>query len=285
MQIQIIEQANSQIKRLQSQIDTLPKGSLSVKFISGKYRFYHNITEQSKYEQKYLPKEVAASLAGKILKRQRLEQALRQWRKFRSIISDTIESKLKHLMDTTSNCGLLEYGKSITKTLSHFDAKNQDLLLSEVDDKMPKITELNSIILHCSNDKQINLTDRVSKYEKGNITTADGFRVRSKSELIILEQLNSRVLEVYYEQGIIINNILCYPDFIIRHPVSKHFLIWEHCGLMSSQDYRDNWQKKMNTYYQNDIHPCSNLILTYEGNLSTFNAKTIKDTIDFYFFR
>ena len=282
LQFYILSFADSQIEELHSTIKTLPSGSISVIKDSGKYRFYHCFNNDSCRKKKYLSNDSVASVMGRIHRKSRLEHSLSCWTKFRKIISEDNSRKLLELYNNIeyipckSEDVILDY-------LSSFTEKQKKEYHRESGKELPKAEKYDSLILHNSNNMKLTLSEIPSKYGEGSIETADGEKVRSKTELIITEQLKAKGLEYYYEQGIVFNNNIIYPDFIIRHPVTKELLIWEHCGLMSSPEYFEKWQRKIAIYCKHGVRPCVNLVLTYEDDISAFNAKVIRDTIEYYF--
>ena len=282
LQFYILSFADSQIKALQSAINTLPSGSISVKKASGKYHFFHCFNNNSHRQTKYLRNDNVASVMGKIHRRRRLEQSLRNWEEYRKIISEYSSSKLFELhkradyIPCRSEVIIQDY-------FSFFSEDQKEAYLRESGKAIPKVQDSVSLILHNSNNVKLTLSEMPSTYGEGKVETADGEKVRSKTELIITEQLKAKGLEYYYEQGIVFNNNTLYPDFLIRHPVTKKFVIWEHCGLMNSGEYFEKWQRKIALYCKHEIRPCVNLVLIYEDDISVFNAKVIRDTIEYYF--
>ena len=73
------------------------------------------------------------------------------------------------------------------------------------------------------------------KPEKRIFPTSAGFKVRSKSEQSIVEQLVNYGVPFRYEEVIWINNWQYSSDFTFRDRYKKKFY-WEHAGMMS-EDY------------------------------------------------
>ena len=275
--------ADMQIKKLQLQRKELPNGSVSQR-VNGDRRYYcHCTTIKNERIQRYISSDEAAPLIGQIHKLRLLKQSLKCWKKIKSALSSKFNNKciamleeIKMFQESTNT--------RIQSTLSFFNEEERQFFLEGVGTSFPALQGGEKIRLHNSNDIWLETSDILSKYGVGGIATLeDGIAVRSKSELIILEQLKSSGLEYYYEQGILLNNYTYYPDFLIRHPLSNDFLIWEHCGLMSSDTYFEKWGKKLDVYSRQGIRPCANLILTYEDGDSGFDIKHIRDVIKFYF--
>ena len=109
-------------------------------------------------------------------------------------------------------------------------------------------------------------------------TTSRGLKVRSKSEVLIAEMLYIFNIQFRYEQVIRINGIVLVPDFTIRLPNGKIFY-WEHCGLMSSREYREHQKWKMEMYEKAGIVPWKNLIVTYDDEDGNINVGIIESEI------
>lgn len=116
------------------------------------------------------------------------------------------------------------------------------------------------------------------KPEEKKHTTSRGLKVRSKSEVLIAEMLYMFNISFRYEQVIWIGEIMLIPDFTIRLPDGRIFY-WEHCGLMSSKEYREHHKWKMEVYEKAGIVPWKNLIVTYDDEDGNINVGIIESEI------
>lgn len=100
-----------------------------------------------------------------------------------------------------------------------------------------------------TNPKYINIENQ-GWYEEGKIhRTKAGIMVRSKSEVIIANELENAGLEWHYENDgkyIVINGNKYLPDFVIYH--NGNIFYWEHLGLRNDKAYEARWQKKEKDY-------------------------------------
>jgi hypothetical protein len=79
--------------------------------------------------------------------------------------------------------------------------------------------------------------------------TLSGDLVRSKSEVIIANILFDRNIPFFYEKMLYAPDGSCYlPDFTIHCNGTEYY--WEHLGMLESEDYARNWNKKVR-WYQN----------------------------------
>ena len=139
--------------------------------------------------------------------------------------------------------------------------------------------------------------------------TAQGERVRSKSEVIIADTLFRHNIPYRYEYPITLNHngnqnfhsrnldsriiknspdkcrnksITLYPDFLCLNLRTRAEFIWEHFGLIDNPEYAQAATKKLNFYAENSIFPGHNLILTMETQNEPLSTFTISKIIEQY---
>lgn len=112
--------------------------------------------------------------------------------------------------------------------------------------------------------------------------TKRGEAVRSKSEVIIADLLDSNEVDYAYEEKLIIDGIVKYPDFTIHDDDLGIKYYWEHCGMMQDPNYRKRWMKKLRWYKNNDILPLEQgggkngtLIITEDNDKGGISSKDI----------
>jgi len=82
-----------------------------------------------------------------------------------------------------------------------------------------------------------------------------GDLVRSKSEWIIADKLHWAGIDYQYEQLIILDSVERYPNFTIVDDDSGTTWYWEHNGMLSNEEYRQRWERKLAAYRRQDIRP------------------------------
>jgi len=107
--------------------------------------------------------------------------------------------------------------------------------------------------------------------------------VRSKSEVMIATLLYSNKIPFRYECPLQLGEIICYPDFTIRHPRTGATYFWEHFGMMDKSSYAQNCCSKLQNYMTHGIIPSLQLITTYETQNNPLSPETIKNIIQQYF--
>ena len=116
-------------------------------------------------------------------------------------------------------------------------------------------------------------------------TTINGVRVRSKSEVLIADALVRLGVPFRYEYPLKLSKqqthetIKLYPDFLCLNLRTRQEFVWEHFGLMDSQDYAQNATSKLHLYAENKIHLGKNLIITMETQIEPLTPDIIEQEI------
>lgn len=130
-------------------------------------------------------------------------------------------------------------------------------------------------------DTTQHLTDQYSSDPSKRYRTLKGDFVRSKSEVIIADELYANQISYEYEKPVVLNgwDYPVHPDFTICTPGGKT-VYWEHCGLMDNPDYRSKWERKKRAYERSGISEWSkNLIVTYESQGNNLDSSDIRQRI------
>lgn len=111
--------------------------------------------------------------------------------------------------------------------------------------------------------------------------TANGERVRSKSEILIADALSRHNIPYRYEYPIHIRGIgTVHPDFTCLNVRKRQTYLWEHCGMMSDPDYADHAINKIEKYEQAGYSPIENLILSFETFCHPLSSRIIECNIN-----
>ena len=116
------------------------------------------------------------------------------------------------------------------------------------------------------------------------IYTDKGERVRSKSELLIANELFRADIPYRYEYPVYIKRWgTIYPDFMVLALAKKKEVYWEHFGRMDEDDYKQDAIIKINNYLANGIVPNINLITTFETKTSPLCEDLVETLVRYYF--
>lgn len=113
--------------------------------------------------------------------------------------------------------------------------------------------------------------------------TMRGEMVRSKSEVIIADSLFRSGIRYEYETELDLGEDgIRRPDFTVDDEESGRLFYWEHCGMMSDENYRKRWQAKKELYANHGIIEGENLIVSYDGINGSIDSSEIQRLIDQY---
>lgn len=248
-----IETIVNQIRQLEQKIKGYPKGELYCEK-NNKYIKWHCKVGK---KRKYIPKK-NRSFAEQMMEKKYLTSQLED---------------LKH-----EKMALEAYLTSYTSYVS----KVENMLTD------PRYNELMSQI-------SFGLSDEIMAWMKEEYTknpyhpdgkkykSLSGNILRSKSEMMIDQALYVHRIPFRYECELILNGKVIYPDFIIRHPVTGAFFIWEHFGLIDNPSYSQKTLMKLETYIANRYYPTINLITTFETKDHPLDSSKIEEVIRTYF--
>lgn len=110
----------------------------------------------------------------------------------------------------------------------------------------------------------------------------DGYRVRSKSEIIIYDILKSLGIPFHYEEQIIMTDdtgteVYKCPDFLIPMRNGKTCIL-EHCGMLRDPQYMQSVVNKLQLYMRNGYVLNDNLFITmddFQGHINAFAAEQL----------
>ena len=118
--------------------------------------------------------------------------------------------------------------------------------------------------------------------ESKDQTTANGEKVRSKSEVIIADNLKMMGIPYKYEAPLKLpDGSIVYPDFTCLNIKRRKIIYLEHMGKMGDQEYRSKeffW--KLRHYGNAGIIQGKNLIMTYEDEENSFDFRVYRSTIE-----
>lgn len=130
-----------------------------------------------------------------------------------------------------------------------------------------------------------NIVEFKQKYYEASLIhkTEKGELVRSKSEVIVANLLHTSGIAYEYEKPLILNNgNVRIPDFTIDDAESGTLFYWEHCGMMSNEEYKKRWEDKKREFELNGIIEGVNLIVSYDESDGSINSQAIKALITKY---
>ena len=244
---------DEQINSLQTQIESFPDGKIICTSNGNSYKWYCSDGHKSLYIPKS-ERNLAEQLAIKKYLKQMKEDCIQEKR--------AIDFYLRH----------------------HSQRKTEDLLIN----KSGYQELLSPYFKPKSKEAEHWMTapfEQNPKYPENKIyPTSSGNIVRSKSETLIDMVLYTNRIPFRYECALHIGDVTIYPDFTILHPKTGKIIYWEHFGRMSDPKYNRNIGDRIQTYVNNAIIPCIDLITTYETMDHPLTVQAIEKIVKEYFF-
>ena len=124
--------------------------------------------------------------------------------------------------------------------------------------------------------------ERISiPYVEGLIhgTAQKGLFVRSKSEVVIVNQLVNAGIEFEYEELLEENGHRCIPDFSFETPGGDR-IIWEHLGMLGVPEYKASWERKLEFYESIGYILGENLFTTCDHENGAIMTAEVDEVID-----
>ena len=247
-----LSELEQQIKEMQRQIQTLPKGKL-ICAKNGRYnKWYRRIGQKTVY----LPKnnrEIAQQLARKKYLENLLEDKCKE--------KTAIQFYLNHYPNSPKSENILK-NEEIRNLLEDYFIPSTEEAERWGKEKYEKNTLYPEYLVHQSSS--------------GNL-------VRSKSECMIDTMLFINKIPFRYECAIELGEAKVFPDFTIMHPKTGKIYYWEHFGLMDNPEYAHKAFLKQELYVSYGIVPTHQLIITYETKDRPLDSNEIEKIIKNYF--
>ena len=113
--------------------------------------------------------------------------------------------------------------------------------------------------------------------------TANGVKVRSKSELIIANMLEQKGIPYRYEYPLMLKGAgTVRPDFMCLNIRTGKEYVWEHFGMMDNIAYATKNINKIQTYEQNGYLAGKNMIMTFETSTNALNTSSLRCVLEEY---
>ena len=248
-----IEEINKELEKITKLDKKFPQGELQC--FKNENRYKWKVKEENGI--RYLPKternqaEILALKKYYEYRKKELESEAAGWEAYLKK-TDKMKINSEHLLNHP------EYGKLLAKNFRPLD-KELERWQEEPYEKCTKHPE--NLLVQGTHGKML----------------------RSKSEAIIDRMLYQNKIPFHYEEKLVLDGIILYPDFVIRHPFTGQYFYWEHFGMMDNPDYCNHACDKIKLYCRHGIIPSVNLILTYETKQCPLNADKVEMILQEYF--
>ncbi len=252
-------------KAYQKELKKMPNGCLSRKQVNHVSYYYwkYKIKEYgtSRYVQKYLSNRDSGQEMIALLKRKRfLELSLRS-------LNVQIKRSEQFLSNYTE-FDPMEIESSMSPTYSEIQMKQGSTDSFLTTNAKAWLTE--------------SFVSNPFAPERLTHTTASGLHVRSKSEAIIVNLLDTGGIPYRYEAPLKLDDRTFYPDFTVLRPFDQKLIYWEHFGMVSDPGYQCKMDRKLSLYRLHQITPWNNLITTYDDENGSIDVRQIIRVIDIF---
>ena len=109
-----------------------------------------------------------------------------------------------------------------------------------------------------------------------------GVYFRSKSEVLVAMVLDSNGLEYKYEVALHINGRTIYPDFVIRRKRDGKIFIWEHFGMIFSEEYRQKMYRRLEELHEAGFNPWDNLLMSFDSIEGSIDVDFVEKMVKLY---
>lgn len=267
--VQTSDHLKSLIQREQHLIDQYPDGELVIRRNLNRFKWFHVTYNQNGTVQKrvYIPKKnqkFAAQLAEKQLHVNHLKSLLQE---------DNAISQYLSLHDNALN----QSASTMEQPANVPDRSAKDIA------EFLNLLQGQQIGPSGSNWATEPYEQSQERLESCKYQAANGLYVRSKSEVIIADQLFFRGIPYRYEMVLQIRDTRYVPDFTIKDPDTGRIYYWENFGMMDQSAYRQKTLIKINDYISADIIPDFNFIMTFETQDHPLSAYCVSEKIRAFF--
>ena len=264
---EFVYESKEMLKNYTKERESYADGSLSCCKNTGKDTFYHTYTESGRYVRTSISRNPA--MIKELARKEYLEQAIK-----------ALNNNIKVLMRAGEGIQPLDLA-NLKASMPKAYGKLPDEYFRGEGLSMRRIYMIDDY----SDGIRVHEAWGKAAYEKSTfmpeqlkIPTTGGFKVRSKSELYIVEKLLDYGVPFHYEEVIWLNGRDFAPDLTFRDR-GMHPFYWEHAGMMDKPSYQSHHKWKMNMYEKAGIVPWQNLIVTYDED-GVINAPLINSIIE-----
>ena len=105
-----------------------------------------------------------------------------------------------------------------------------------------------------------------------------GFKVRSKSEVLIADRLYEEGILFHYEEQLILTDTDAFADFLTMISMYEKYA-WEHFGAMDKEYYFNRARGRILTYLDSNWFPGVNMVTTYETKHNPLTEENVDQKI------
>lgn len=132
--------------------------------------------------------------------------------------------------------------------------------------------------------KNVTYTHKPFEEDDPEYYTALGERVRSKSEILIANQMLKAGIPYHYEKPLKLKDgRIIHPDFTVLHKRKRKTMYLEHFGKMGDPDYVRKNLRRIKWYTESGICPGDQLFITGEMEDMPLNTRNLEKLLQIWF--
>lgn len=173
----------------------------------------------------------------------------------------------------------LEQGIEVMNKIS--EKINFDAWQDATDDACNKFPALSPEVFILGEKYEIRPSKGSRMFLSGTIhRTQRGVMVRSKSELIIADMLESLGIPYQYEVELPYDDYHLCPDFTVIRPRDGMVIYWEHFGMTHDEEYLIKMDLKLDKYRNIGIRPWNNLMISYDKEDGSLDVTLVRALVE-----
>ena len=240
-----LEQLEKRVRKNKRYIGMVPEGRLRISMCRGNYQYYFKPADGEK--ERYVSKS-QNDVLRKIAQTNYNEKMLKQIQQSRSAIDRFLK----------------DYNPAAEKEIYEKMSKGRRELIN------PVILPTEEFIEKWYHDYP---GSQNYYYEEGKYITDRGEKVRSKREVILANLFYGRGIPYQYEVNLPLEGRDNFPDFVLLHVEKRKMAIWEHFGLVDSEDYAQKNMKKLDEYEREGYQVGVDVLFSMEFEGRPFDIK------------
>lgn len=234
----------------------VPVGALRINCAKGTPQYYYR-TDPKDTSGTYIPQKDNA-LAYKLAQKDYDEKVLRS-------VNKELQITEKYLVACTG-----PKAEDIYESL-HIERQRLIIPIQETDEQFVKMWE------------EFQYQGKAIEDTVPPIYTAKGERVRSKSEVIIADNMRAENIPYRYECPLFLKGWgTVYPDFTALNIHERKEIYYEHFGMMDNPEYVEKVVRKISIYEDNGIYIGDRLIVTWETQKNPLDPRKVRALIRKY---
>ena len=248
------EHLEKQLTKIQRELDVLPSGKMRCTSSNGSDQYFIDGKYLSKKKKDYAQKVAQQEYDIKLVSI--LKPIIEKWKELEHIYENQMLTYQFDKMCEARKRIVVPWFEPVSEKVQKFTVQTYEPATFEEDDKTEFFTLKNE-------------------------------RVRSKSEMIIADELYRYKIPYHYEKPLTFDvwghDITFRPDFTVMNPRTGKIFLLEHLGMMDYPEYSVRTIKKIAKYEENGYWFGDNFLCTFETSENPLNMRIVEKMLKHYF--